>query len=409
MKIKTPEEDFRDRLEIVLKKRSWIRIPFYLITNFLSPNGRTYLICMLFSAPLSFVALNTTVYMFLTMIVSTVTISYFFNFFYRPKVDVIRNLPSIIEAETAVIYQAKIINHRKRNFYSLRVKELFWSTKTDYPEREILEIIKPNEEKIIKITLSIEKRGLYYSDGVVVSSSFPFSLFNWGKFIKIPAKLTVFPKYTRLETFDLSLGRKFQPGGIALSSNIGESTEFIGTREFVFGDNPRHIHWRSWAKLDKPVVKEFQEEYFTRLALVIDNQTSNVDNFEKGLSMSASIADYLSRYDYIIDIFAAGNNFYHFQSGRALSHFENILELLAGIEIDTKKKNNNIGQIYADLEKHLSNLSGIIFIFMNWDQKKEQLIKGILESGTGVKVFIFSKKTDIKISPELKDFVEIAL
>ena len=36
------------------------------------------------------------------------------------------------------------------------------------------------------------------------------------------------------------------------------------------GDPLRKIHWRSWARRGKPVVKEYQEEYFSRIALVLD-------------------------------------------------------------------------------------------------------------------------------------------
>ena len=32
----------------------------------------------------------------------------------------------------------------------------------------------------------------------------------------------------------------------------------------------RKIHWRSWARRGEPVVKEYQEEYFSRIALVLD-------------------------------------------------------------------------------------------------------------------------------------------
>ena len=66
------------------------------------------------------------------------------------------------------------------------------------------------------------------------------------------------------------VGMRHQPGGIALTSNIGESPEYIGNREYVPGEPVRRIDFRSWARLGKPVVREFQEEYYCRIALVLD-------------------------------------------------------------------------------------------------------------------------------------------
>jgi uncharacterized protein (DUF58 family) len=58
-----------------------------------------------------------------------------------------------------------------------------------------------------------------------------------------------------------------------MASNIGQSEEFVSLREYRRGDPPRHIHWRSWAKAGKPIVKEFEDEFFVRHALVLDTFT----------------------------------------------------------------------------------------------------------------------------------------
>ena len=64
--------------------------------------------------------------------------------------------------------------------------------------------------------------------------------------------------------------RKYQPGGVALASSIGESDEFVALRDYRAGDPMRRIHWRSWARVGRPVVREYQDEFFVRHALVLD-------------------------------------------------------------------------------------------------------------------------------------------
>ncbi len=75
---------------------------------------------------------------------------------------------------------------------------------------------------------------------------------------------------SRFDELPLPMGRRYQPGGIPLASEVGDSLEFVGTREYREGDPLRKIHWRSWARRGEPVVKEYQEEYFSRIALVLD-------------------------------------------------------------------------------------------------------------------------------------------
>ena len=45
------------------------------------------------------------------------------------------------------------------------------------------------------------------------------------------------------------MGRRYQPGGIPLASQVGDSLEFVGTREYREGDPLRKIHWRSWGRV----------------------------------------------------------------------------------------------------------------------------------------------------------------
>lgn len=402
--------DNLDRLDEVLKRKSWVRFPYYFVRYFLTANGKIFLACTMLSAPISFVALNTTAHMFFTAILSLMIFAFIFNFLYKPKVEVKTVIPSLIEAKSIVNVDIHLKNKTKRTFYQVKAFNNFWSPFISHQESKEISIFKPLEEKIYTAKLKFEKRGIYITDYINVSSSFPFNLFNFSSKIRHSSKVTVFPHYQRLELFDLEINRKFQPGGISLVSNIGESTEFMGTREYVHGDNPRFIHPQSWARTGKPVIKEFQEEYFVRFALIIDTFCDKSDRFENSLSFAASISDYLSRSDYVIDIFSAGNDFYHFQSGRALANFENILELLACLEpVNLKKEkiSDGFAQTIHNIEKYIYNISSIIFIFNDWDKERENFVNLILTYGVGIKAYVFSAKKNIVISDEFKEYVTV--
>ena len=51
-------------------------------------------------------------------------------------------------------------------------------------------------------------------------------------------------------------------------------------RDYRPGDPLRRIHWKSWAKTGRPVVKEYQDEFFVRHGLILDT-FQNTEKSEK--------------------------------------------------------------------------------------------------------------------------------
>ncbi len=80
----------------------------------------------------------------------------------------------------------------------------------------------------------------------------------------------------RLERLDLRSRRMF-PGklqGERRSKQRGQSVEFEDFRNYVPGDDLRHIDWNVYARLDKLFIKIFQEEQDMALHLAIDASAS---------------------------------------------------------------------------------------------------------------------------------------
>jgi len=82
----------------------------------------------------------------------------------------------------------------------------------------------------------------------------------------------VLPDFRPADAITVPGSARYQPGGIALTSNVGESPEYIGNRDYRAGDPLRRIDFRSWGRLAKPVVREYQEEYFSRIGVVLDTR-----------------------------------------------------------------------------------------------------------------------------------------
>ena len=253
--------------------------------------------------------------------------------------------------------------------------------------------LEGGEQLKTSLELSFDQRGAYVLKGLRQETSWPWGL--WRDLVdhKEAHPILVYPHFEPILTLDIPVGRRYQPGGIALTSFLGDSTEFLSTREFREGDPLRSIHWRSWARTGKPVVKEFQEEYFCRIALLMDTflpapkGRKKLDRkaFEAAVSLAAAVADRLAREEYVIDLFAAGPEIYHFQAGRSLAYLENVMDILACIEPCHEPPFEKIEPVMLD---YLENITTTVVVLLDWDERRERMIRVIKDRGSAVKVLL---------------------
>jgi uncharacterized protein (DUF58 family) len=245
----------------------------------------------------------------------------------------------------------------------------------------------------IPVSLTPLRRGQFQLPPVRIFTTFPFN-FNRNQVGKFPSSsVLVLPRFHPITAINLDVGNRYQPGGIALTSHIGESPEYIGNRDYQPGDSLRRIDFRSWARLARPVVKEYQEEYYCRIALVLDTfvptrrraPLEGFPAFEAAISLSASVADALARGEYIIDLFAAGPELHIFRAGRNTAHLENVLEILACVN---RCRTNPFETLGPALINELGQISTVVCVFLDWDEPRRQLVQAAQEAGCSIKVLI---------------------
>src|SRR5690606_3670931 len=165
-----------------------------------------------------------------------------------------------------------------------------------------LPVLKRGDKARVFLQLRAEKRGSYDLQGWRFETDFPFGLLVATRVFKDDSQLLVHPRWTPLQSLQLPSGRRYQPGGVAMASDRGESLEYIGNRDFREGDDVRHIDWRATARLQTPIVREYREEYFLRAAVVLDTFADENDQyFERAVSLCASVSDTMAREDYLVD------------------------------------------------------------------------------------------------------------
>lgn len=327
----------------------------------------------------------------LTLILVTSTIGSMFRW---GNVEITGNFPEQTSAGQTITAQFTIRNTGRLPLYDLSAGCFMPPNNWDVDTTELMiPYLGRGESAVIPLSLTPLCRGPYQLPPVRVFTTFPFNL-NRNQIAKIRSgPVLVLPRFHPITSIRLDVGNRYQPGGISLTSNIGESPEFIGNREYQPGDSPRRIDFRSWARLARPVVKEYQEEYYCRIALVLDTfvpqrlrlPRAGNPELEAAVSISASIADALARGEFIIDLFAAGPELHIFRAGRHTAHLENVLEILACVGACHTNPFDKLGPA---LVNELSQISTVICVFLDWDNPRQQVVRAAREAGCHVKVII---------------------
>lgn len=236
------------------------------------------------------------------------------------------------------------------------------------------------------LELTPSKRGAFTLGPAYVGTVWPFGLFRWGRKVGARKTLLVTPKVHHIYSLQLSPGLRYQPGGVPLASQTGESLEFMGVREYRQGDSPRKIHWKLWARRGQPVVREYGQEYFSRVGLILD--TYRPQHFEEAVETAASVAGFLARQEAIVDFFAAGPTVYFLSVGRHLGTLQSILDVLACV---TPCKEAPYGKVEAQISGLLPNLSALVLITFAPNKERQEFIDRLQAFGTPLRILTIGK------------------
>ena len=257
----------------------------------------------------------------------------------------------------------------------------------------------PHTQDEVRIQVTPRRRGRLHLTGVKLARIDAFGLYRAIHRIGVYGSMLILPRRYRLPPVLLPGFRKHQPGGVALASTVGDAEEFISLREYRPGDPLRRIHWKSWAKTGKPIVKEYQEEYFIRHALILDtfHPVSGSEIFEEAVSLAASFASTLETRESLLDLMFIGTQAYCFTSGRGLAQTDRMLEILASAEVC---RNRPFSDLYPLVLERAGLLSSCICILLSWDADRRDLVQRLKESGLPVLVLVIQPEGETEsLSP----------
>jgi uncharacterized protein (DUF58 family) len=255
-------------------------------------------------------------------------------------------------------------------------------------ERSIPDLPSGGEQEVHAQVVPL-RRGRLTLRGLEVLRPDPFGLWKSYKKIPMTQSVLVLPKRYPLPPISLPGTRKYQPGGVALASSVGDSEEFLSLRDYRPGDPLRRIHWKTWAKMGEPIVKEYQDEFFVRHALILDTfqKTEESEILEEALSVAASFAYTIQTQESLLDLMFVGTEAYCFTSGRGIAHVDRILEILASVRVCCDKPFSTLPALVME---RASLLSGCVCVLLSWDKERRKLIHLLKALGLPVLVLVIT-------------------
>ncbi len=226
----------------------------------------------------------------------------------------------------------------------------------------------------VAVPLVTLRRGKLIFTELVVKRSDPIGIFFALYRVSLYGDVISLPKRHPVLTPHWVSERHFHLGGVTRAATVGDSEECIGLREYRPGDPLRHIHWRSFAKRGTPVVKEYQDEYFDRHALVVDTflGTAAPINFEAVVSVAASFIQSSRPNDSILDLVFIEQQIWRLSTGRGLSDNRHVLLQLAELQPSAVDDFDHLADY---LRQHGDQLASIIVVCTTWDTTRQTFIE----------------------------------
>lgn len=210
------------------------------------------------------------------------------------------------------------------------------------------------QERAWTVRTICQRRGLYRLGPMTLSAGDPFGLFQFQRHLPQTTNVVVYPASVRLAEFPLPTG--LLPGGEALHRRTHYVTpNAAGVRDYAPGDSLNRIHWKSTARRERLIVKEFELDPLADIWIILDGHADAQARLpepetdeelsdlwlrrrslrlppsteEYGISIAASLAQYFIRHDRAVGLVAYGEGREVVPADRGERQLNKLSEVLA--------------------------------------------------------------------------------
>jgi uncharacterized protein (DUF58 family) len=157
-------------------------------------------------------------------------------------------------------------------------------------------MLGPRQTAEITVSVATGHRGVIQVGPLTLARRDPLGLLRREVVWPVRHRVYVYPRTAMLPPNSAGLVRDLE--GQASRRLSDADLSFFAVREYVPGDEVRHIHWKATAKAGTLMVRQYEETQSARIAVLFDalpDEYANDDEFELGVSVAASISAQAAR------------------------------------------------------------------------------------------------------------------
>ncbi|MFQ5480808.1 MAG: DUF58 domain-containing protein [Thermodesulfobacteriota bacterium] len=290
--------------------------------------GKWYILVVLVTGAVAINTGNNLLYLVLATLLSLIIISGLMSEFTMKYIDIRREQPR--HAFKGMPFTSTLhIRNRKKIIPSIsfRVYELpcrGMESKYSYVVK-----VGAGKDYTAAATRTCTSRGRLVLKGFKLSTTFPFGLFLKSKTLREPEQIIVYPSIKPMR--DVRLLKGTLPARGESRCARGSGSELYNIRSYTESDDARHIHWKSAARAETLMVKEFEQEAKKSVIVSFQNLTEEGagEVFEDSVDEAAGTVDFFLEKGYTVALETLSGTI---AEGAGKAHLYRLLEYLALLE-----------------------------------------------------------------------------
>lgn len=287
-----------------------------------------------------------------------------------------KNLPSADEFISIPEPDEKKRNIWDRNIYYFRwAWHLFRLHRAEFSSVNTGKV-RAGESEFFEGKFRAVKRGTAELEGLYLVQKGIFGLFSCFRFIELHERFYIHPAPAELAPDiikRIESGFSKRSGARSNTFKKFKAGDFVGLRDYVPGDPPRNIHWKTWAKRDKPAVVEKGTETVREISFLLINLSADDRNdllFEDCVSYLYSMIRKFEADDYEVSLhfFDDKGSLISIQADREAGNFNLIYNALCEVKTFSLQK-----EVFVSKALSIIETSGSIVFSHETDNKVEEL------------------------------------
>lgn len=221
--------------------------------------------------------------------------------------------------------------------------------------------------RVITFRLTARRRGHYSVGPIRITLGDAFGIFRGVREFRSRATITIYPRIHHIEGLPVPLSQPFGPVRTREKA-FEDSSNQAEIRQYRPGDNPRHIHWKTSARMGELMLREYELNATTPIYLFPDlaavGQFNPMDGDgpsteETVVELAASLASLGLRRKMDVGMVCHGQDRFTVTTGRGFRTFHEVMEVLARVEARGRLPIEQVLELEA---AHLPNKSTLVVI-----------------------------------------------